>query len=110
MLFDAYAALRKLEAEPEPPATLATTATLPVKIPPVVAGVAVVATSQSRKPGKQHCTDAPSPYRQTVGGRHRSWTGKVVSLADWRNLSEWERRGATGKMGNGLTQQWEAKP
>ncbi len=54
-------------------------------------------------------TDAPSHYRQTVGGRQRSWTGKVISLADWRNLSDWERHGSTGKMWNGLTQQWEAK-
>ena len=56
-----------------------------------------------------HHTDAPSPHGQTAG-RQRSWTGKVVSLADWRNLSEWERHGSTGKLWNGLTQQWEAKP
>ncbi len=57
-----------------------------------------------------HHTVAPGLRGQTVGGRQRSWTGKVVSLADWRNLSDWERHGSTGKMWNGLTQQWETKP
>lgn len=51
-----------------------------------------------------------SPCGQTVGGRQCTWTGKVVSLAEWRNLSEWERHGSTGKVWNGLTQQWETKP
>ena len=50
------------------------------------------------------------PHGQSVAGRPKTWTGKVVNLADWRNLSEWERHGSTGKMWNGLTQQWEAKP
>lgn len=54
-------------------------------------------------------TDESSPYGQTNGSRQRTWTGKVVSLADWRNLSEWERHGSTGKMWNGLTQKWEDK-
>jgi hypothetical protein len=47
------------------------------------------------------------PYGKAAGGWQRTWTGKVVSLADWRNLSEWERHGSTGKMWNGLTRQWE---
>ena len=50
------------------------------------------------------------PHGQSIGGNPKTWTGKVVSLADWRNLSDWERDGSAGKMWNGLTQQWEAKP
>lgn len=51
--------------------------------------------------------DDTSPYGKTRSGRQLTWTGKVVSLADWRNLSEWERHGSTGKVWNGLTQKWE---
>jgi len=51
-----------------------------------------------------------SPYGQTIGVRQLTWTGKVVSLADWRELSDWERHGSTGKMWNGITKQWEVKP
>ena len=48
-----------------------------------------------------------SPYGQTIGGRQLTWTGKVVSLADWRTLSEWERHGSTGRVWDGKTQQWK---
>ncbi len=49
------------------------------------------------------------PHGQTVAGNPRTWTGKVVSLADRRDLSDWERHGSTGKQWNGQTRQWEAK-
>lgn len=48
------------------------------------------------------------PYGTAPGGRPVTWTGKVVSLDEWRHLSEWERHGSTGKVWNGLTRQWEA--
>ena len=54
-------------------------------------------------------SDKASPYGRAVGGGQLTWTGKVVSLDAWRALSEWERHGSTGKMWNGLTQQWEPK-
>ena len=40
-------------------------------------------------------------------GSPKTWTGKIVSFAEWRNLSAWERHGPDGKMWNGLTRQWE---
>ncbi len=43
----------------------------------------------------------------TVGGRPKTWSGKVVSLADWRALSEWEKHGPDGRVWNGRTRQWE---
>lgn len=110
MLFDAYAALRKLESEPVAPATTATTATKSAQTPTIVANVAVVAATRGQKSEKPPRTDEASPYGRGVGGGQLTWTGKVVSLADWRNLNEWERHGSTGKMWNGLTQSWEAKP
>lgn len=54
--------------------------------------------------------DVPFRHGKSFTGNPRTWTGKVVSLDAWRNLNEWERHGSTGKMWNGLTQQWEPKP
>lgn len=53
--------------------------------------------------------DGNSPFRhgRSVAGIPVTWTGKVVSLDEWRRLSEWERHGSTGKVWNGLTRQWE---
>ena len=51
--------------------------------------------------------DKRSPYGHAVGGSPKTWTGKIVSLAEWRELSEWDKHGSTGKMWNGLTQKWE---
>ncbi len=56
---------------------------------------------------------APAPSRDadtpplTDTGRVKTWTGKIVSLDDWRNMSDWERHGSTGKLWNGITRQWE---
>ena len=47
------------------------------------------------------------PYGFAAGGIPRTWTGEVVQLAEWRDLSAWERHGSTGKMWNGRTGQWE---
>ena len=44
-----------------------------------------------------------------INGRPKTWTGKIVSLDAWRQLSEWEKHGSGGKMWNGLTRHWEAK-
>lgn len=50
------------------------------------------------------------PYGVGITGTPRTWTGRVVSLDEWRRLSEWDRHGSTGKIWNGLTRQWEPKP
>lgn len=54
---------------------------------------------------------APSPdiqpYWHSVTGSLCTWTGRIVSLDEWRRLPEWDRHGSTGKMWNGLTGQWE---
>jgi hypothetical protein len=41
-----------------------------------------------------------------TNGRPKTWTGKIVSLDAWRQLSEWERHGPDGRQWNGLTQSW----
>ncbi len=58
---------------------------------------------------------APLPPPATHGdnphghafGNPKTWTGKIVSFAEWRNLSAWERHGPDGRMWSGITRQWE---
>ena len=42
------------------------------------------------------------------GGHPKTWTGNIVSLNQWRRLSEWEKHGPDGRHWNGITKQWEA--
>ncbi|WP_299986660.1 hypothetical protein [uncultured Ruegeria sp.] len=56
---------------------------------------------------QQTPNSGPVPDKVGVGGRPVTWTGKVVSLEDWRNMTDWERHGPSGKMWNGKTHQWE---
>lgn len=44
---------------------------------------------------------------KTVGGRVTTWTGRVVSLDEWRRLTAWERHGPHGRHWNGLSQFWK---
>lgn len=43
----------------------------------------------------------------SVGGRLRTWTGRVVSLEDWRQLSAWDKEGGKGRAWDGLTRNWD---
>lgn len=54
-------------------------------------------------------TSVPKGFKHglSIGGRPMTWTGKVVSLEDWRQLSEWEKHGPNGRVWNGKTQRWE---
>jgi len=42
----------------------------------------------------------------SVAGYPLTWTGRVVSLDEWRRLTAWERHGPDGRMWNGLSGQW----
>lgn len=37
----------------------------------------------------------------------RTWTGRIVSLAAWRDLTDWERHGPGGRRWCGATGRWE---
>lgn len=52
-------------------------------------------------PVKPARPDAPDS-----GGYHRTWTGGVVNLAEWRNLSEWDRHGPDQRMHCGICKLW----
>lgn len=66
-------------------------------------------TFQSRQPvALEPCSRVDNyPHGHSVGGRPLTWSGKIVSLDAWRELTEWERHGPRGRMWNGITQSWE---
>ena len=72
-----------------------------------VAGVApsLPEAASSALHGREAETRFPHAY-SALGGPV-TWTGRVVSLADWRNLTEWEKHGPDGRYWNGITKQWE---
>ncbi|RWR31507.1 hypothetical protein D2T29_10775 [Sinirhodobacter populi] len=125
MLFDVQAALAEILAAPI--ATPATSATPTSEIAPVsqVSRVSQSQPPEIQAPAKAANVDqftaseppsAPEPsrpqrdafpYGRNFDGRPRTWTGKVVSLDEWRRLSDWDKHGSTGKVWNGITRQWE---
>lgn len=118
MKFDAYAFLAKLEAEggsgdaappthrPDPASRVAQVARVarPLPLNPEIA-------PEAAKPADPP-QPAPEafPYGVGITGTPRTWTGRVVSLDEWRRLSDWDRHGSTGKIWNGLTRKWERGP
>ena len=95
MKFDPYAALEELRAEAGGGATRATRATQTPETPPRVAQVARVARGAGREAEIEPAASpvAPAPSRQdaehfphgiSAGGRPLTWTGRVVSLDEWR--------------------------
>jgi hypothetical protein len=113
MWFDANAVLSALGAEREnsarPPATPATSATKA----PRVAIVASVATPPAQKPKHEAPKQGKAqpletfPHGLTCAGHPLTWTGRVVSLDEWRHLTEWERHGPRRRQWNGIKKQWE---
>lgn len=82
-------------------------------VPPSVDCVAVVASVAAPPTSKQESVPSAGPdddcYRHGRGvvGEPVTWTGRVVSLDEWRKLSEWEKHGSTGKLFSPMTGQWE---
>lgn len=113
-MFDAYAALRKLESEPATPAILATIAILTPDERPKIAEIAEIAGGHVQNQENTPLTktsDKPKdlPYGRSTAGSPETWTGKIVSLDEWRRLSGWDRHGSTGQMWSGLSRKWEAE-
>jgi hypothetical protein len=50
--------------------------------------------------------DAPRRHGRNAVVLHRTWTGGIVSLDAWRRLTDWERRGPTGKLWCGICSTW----
>jgi len=84
----------------------------PLDMPRRVAEVAVVATPRQPKiehaPGSGAEPDAfPYGTACNLGDTPRTWTGRIVSLDEWRRLTEWEKHGQNGRHLCGITRQWE---
>jgi hypothetical protein len=113
MFFDVQANLAEVLKQEATPATRATSATKR-------ANVASVADVAGGHPENQKTEIPPSPpkaapdphdtaqpARFSVGGSPCTWTGKVVSLEEWKRLTDWERHGPNGRHWNALSGQWE---
>ena len=70
-----------------------------------VKGISITAPPSA--PASLRTDGNPFRHGRSVTGSPLTWTGRIVSLTEWRRLSEWERDGSTGKLWNGITQQWE---
>jgi hypothetical protein len=108
MWFDVQQALTEIEGGTPPPLVQP-----PVQDPAAIPMPRVAESRVSQHPPAQKSEFAPDPADQhphgtTFDGRPLTWTGRVVSLAVWRMLTEWERHGPKGQHWNGLTREWEA--
>lgn len=118
MLFDVQAALAEILSEP-PKAAIPAISDIPLGR---IAEIAEIAIWSANTPDRAEVVtfpkkpSAPDASRQTelfthgqcpLTGRLRTWTGRVVNLTEWRELSDWDRNGSTGKVWSGLTRQWE---
>ena len=105
MWFDVQQALSEIEGGTPPPLVQT-----PVADPAQRALVAVVASVAAPPAQKPKTATGPTDIHThgvTCGGRPKTWMGRVVSLAAWRDLTEWERGGPQGRHWNGITKQWE---
>jgi len=113
MLFDVKAARARIDARGLSPADLPQS--------PPISGLAelaggnaetekMAAPAQIQKPTPQP-PQKPSaetyPHGLSVTGQPLTWTGRIVSLDDWRRLTEWEKNGQNGRLWSGITKQWE---
>lgn len=118
MAFDVQAALtRALEVENQDTeggdtATMATMATNHEPDPESVTVVAIVATTPSQEINETNAAvgakadGSDFKHGRSLTGRPRTWTGKIVSIEEWRSLSDWERDGPNGRIWCGQCQDW----
>jgi hypothetical protein len=105
MWFDVQQALTEIEGGTPPPLVESPVAVFAQR--PRVAVVASVAALPAQKPKTATGQTDLHPHGVTCGGRPKTWMGRVVSLAAWRDLTEWERDGPKDQHWNGITSQWE---
>lgn len=118
MLFDAAAELARIRKSRPAPANPAIPANLDAKStghdPQIsrLAGLAAPNPQIYELEGSANATvkraePFTSAYGLSVAGNPKTWTGRVVSISEWRKLSEWDRHGPNGRLWNGLTRSWE---
>jgi hypothetical protein len=74
---------------------------------PVLSVLSVLSEGVSADPVTQPCVAGfERPPASPSASEQRTWTGRIVSLADWRRMAEWERMGPNGRFWCGLCQSW----
>ena len=101
MWFDVQQALSEIEG-----GTLPTLPPKPVTPASPLAPVGVADVASVATPPAQ--MREPDMFRHgvSVAGHPLTWTGRIVPLRDWRNLSEWERHGPDGRIWCGIAREW----
>ncbi len=102
MWFDVQQALNAIEGDATHSSARQPVLVVAPVAPLRVAVVADVASSPAQK-------READPFRHgvSVAGHPLTWTGCVVSLADWRKLSDWDKHGPDKRHWNGITKKWE---
>lgn len=105
MLFDVQAALAEILAEPaaQHSPTPVTVPSAPVAERPAPAKVLPFVPPSAPAASRD---DEPFRHGASVTGMARTWTGRVVSLDEWRTLSQWDKHGPDGRMFCGACQVW----
>ena len=114
MWLDAHAVLAEIMRDH--PATTATTATKALAVSQEsrlsqlpqpkthMANVADVAASRLQRVEQNSSPEAfPHGTAFNRGDAPLTWTGRIVSLADWRSMTDWEKHGPNGRHWNGIT-------
>lgn len=60
--------------------------------------------SEIETPRSEARADPPRAF--SIPCRPLTWTGRVVSLDEWRKLSAWDRHGPDGRMFCGACREW----
>lgn len=66
----------------------------------------VFAGCRERKLEVEKLRPADPPRAFSITGRPLTWTGRVVSLDEWRKLPEWDRHGPDGSFFCGICGVW----
>jgi hypothetical protein len=79
--------------------------------PAQFARFAGLATSRRGEPKPLPCASPETrgfPYGTAcdLGENPRTWTGRIVAMADWKRLTDWERDGPNGRHWCGKCQAW----
>ena len=115
MFFDAKAARARIEARGATPADLPS-ATAISGLAGLAGGMAETEKTPAPCEAPKYAPQPPQkPSAETfshglsVTGQPKTWTGRIVTFADWPTLSEWEKHGPNGRLWNGKTQRWDAQ-
>ena len=123
MFFNPKAALAEIEKQTRAPATFATPATfggdLACNVAKVAAPLPNISKSGPRDKvtenvakvagGDRHFPKTDMRHGFAANGDPKTWTGKIIPLDAWPNLTEWDRHGPNGRLYCGVCQQWVAE-